>query len=382
MWRVLLLVIGGVLSVADAMSWMCELSEPQRIESPRSSDGGRLRHLLQAPGNDAILLPGGYIERRTRYDQDEFGTNTSSNLLNPTHVLTGNVSNVGDNGDSREPTEYIDLQLCGCARTLLQVADEFYCPAPASYCSVWRSRYGEHHGVTCIKYQNWMVPWSRNSFYYIIFLVAMMCIFLFCSTAGHVSNYCCDEFSSLIHDQIHTASYEFISTQNAIKYPLSRCFPKINRWIAEKLLQAEVESRNRIRAEYEDAARLKRRMEGWISGYSLKTKLHSRSDTTTDNQATKEKLPQDCRDGNEFDPMCTICLLEVNDGDRVADLSCGHVFHPDCLGEWILKKVRPVHHIAMLASCSSMHSHSSSASISFYVRRTHARSARIETLPK
>jgi len=349
MWRMLLVVICGVLSVADAMSWMCQLSTPRRIVSPRSSEGGRLRHLLRASGIDAILLPGGYIERRTLYGQDEFGSNTSSNLFIPTHVLSGNVSNVGDNGDSGEPTVYIDLRLCGCARTLLQVVDEFYCPAPASYCSVWRSRHGEYHGVTCIEYENWMVPWSRNSFYYILFLVAMMCIFLFCSKAGHVSNYCFDDFSSLIHDQIHTASYEFISTQNAIKYPLSRCFPKINRWIAEKLFQAEIQSRNRIRAEYEDAARLKRQMEGWISGYSLKTKLHSRSDTTTDNQATKEELPQDCRDGNEFDPMCTICLLDVNDGDRVADLSCGHVFHPDCLGEWILKKVHHLHRF--LFSC-------------------------------
>ena len=354
MWRVLPLVVCGIPSAVGAISWMCQLSKPRPIVPPRSSDGGRLRHLLRAPGNDAILLPGGYIERRTRYGQDEFDTNSSSNVFNPTHMLTANVSdlseaNVGDNGDSGEPTVYVDLRLCGCARSLLQVADEFYCPALASYCSVLRSRHGEYHRVTCIQYKNWMVQWSRKSFYYILFLVAMMCIFLFCSKPGHVSNYCRDIFSYLIHDLIHTESYEFISTKNAIKYPLSRLFPKINRWIAEKLLQAEIQSRNRIRAEYEDAARMKRRMEGWISGYSIKTKLHSNSDTTTDNQATKEKEPQNCRDSIEFDPMCTICLLEVNDGDRVADLSCGHVFHPDCLGEWILKRARPVHDIAMLA---------------------------------
>jgi hypothetical protein len=161
----------------------------------RSSDGSP-RHLL--PMNAAITLSGGYIERRTQYGQDEFYSNTSSpytgsTLVDPTHVLPANVSefseeNVVDNGDSVEPTVYIDVQLCGCARSLLQVADDFYCPTPASYCSVWSSRHGEYHGVKCIEYTNWMVPWSRNSWYYIIFIVAMLCIFLFCSRAGHVSN--------------------------------------------------------------------------------------------------------------------------------------------------------------------------------------------------
>ena len=108
----------------------------------------------------------------------------------------------------------------------------------------------------------------------------------------------------------------------------------MNRWITEKLLQAEIQSRNRVRAEYEQGVHLAQRTEGWISGYSIKTKLHTRSDTNTKNDYCKS---------NVYDSMCTICLLEVDDGDRVADLSCGHVFHPDCLGEWILKKVCSVH---------------------------------------
>lgn len=156
----------------------------------------------------------------------------------------------------------------------------------------------------------------------------------------------------------------------------------MNRWITEKLLQAEMQSRNRIRAEYEQAVRLARRTEGWISGYSIKTKLHSRNDATTKNLTTEVELPRDyCESNIMYDSMCTICLLEVDDGDRVADLSCGHVFHPDCLGEWILKKVCSVHHNAMFACWYSMPSHSSFATTSFFMCRTRARSARIETSP-
>lgn len=137
----------------------------------------------------------------------------------------------------------------------------------------------------------------------------------------------------------------------------------MNTWITEHILQTEIEMRNHVG----NAARLKRRTEGWISGYSLKTKRYTRSSedkTVIENDAqcnlsiadNDDKLcnendnnkeadqrrldvPQDQDNANEEDPMCTICLLAVEDGERIADLSCQHVYHADCLGEWILKKV-------------------------------------------
>lgn len=197
MWRVSLLVICHATSVAHATSWTCSLAPARLIVRPRSIEGG-LRRRTPA-GNDAILLPGGYIERRTQDEKDAFDFNTtspyaSSNLFDPTDGVTTNVSNlsgadIGDNGDSGEPTVYMDVRLCTCARSLLQVADDFYCPSPASYCSVWKSRYDEYYGVKCIEYKNMAVAWSRHSWYYIIFLFVLMFIFLFCSRPGHVSHY-------------------------------------------------------------------------------------------------------------------------------------------------------------------------------------------------
>ena len=123
----------------------------------------------------------------------------------------------------------------------------------------------------------------------------------------------------------------------------------MNVWITETLLRAEMQSRDRIISQYERAIRVRRRTEGWISGYSIKTKRHasggSGGEIVSKCQIAKDGCSTDgssCEGGNKFDSMCTICLLEVDDGDRVADLSCGHVFHPDCLGEWILKKVCPL----------------------------------------
>ena len=110
----------------------------------------------------------------------------------------------------------------------------------------------------------------------------------------------------------------------------------MNPWIAEHLLQTEIESHNRVRDDYLNAARLKRQTEGWISGYLIKTKIHSADDSTATGDTPTAR---DHREGG-YDSMCTICLLELEDGDCVADLPCGHMYHAECLGEWILKKVR------------------------------------------
>ena len=118
----------------------------------------------------------------------------------------------------------------------------------------------------------------------------------------------------------------------------------MNPWIAEHLLQAELQERNDINDEYESAARKTRQTEGWISGYSIKTKRFSSRDKKADNVNHEEddisrETPQDQNDC-EDDTMCAICLLSIEDDERIADLNCGHAYHAECLGEWILKKVR------------------------------------------
>ncbi len=111
----------------------------------------------------------------------------------------------------------------------------------------------------------------------------------------------------------------------------------MNPWIADHLLQTEIESHNRVRDDYLTAARVKRQTEGWISGYIIRTKIHSvANDSTAAGDASMTRGNR----GGGYDSMCTICLLELEDGDRVADLPCGHMYHAECLGEWILKRVR------------------------------------------
>jgi len=36
--------------------------------------------------------------------------------------------------------------------------------------------------------------------------------------------------------------------------------------------------------------------------------------------------------------VCSICMMEIVDGEKVGALSCNHLFHVDCLKEWIKRK--------------------------------------------
>ena len=41
---------------------------------------------------------------------------------------------------------------------------------------------------------------------------------------------------------------------------------------------------------------------------------------------------------DEDEVMCTICMIAIEDGDRVGALPCDHLFHVDCLKEWIKRR--------------------------------------------
>ena len=158
----------------------------------------------------------------------------------------------------------------------------------------------------------------------------------------------------------------------------------MNTWITDHLLRTEEENRNSIINDFAAAERRTRHTEGWVTGYSIKTKLFKSKvdesedvecninamdndieNNTTSNEGDQNttEAPQDDQTSNfDDDNMCTICLLAVEDNERVADLSCGHLYHAECLGEWVLKKVCRDHMFNLLVEllsyitlCSSRH---------------------------
>ena len=117
----------------------------------------------------------------------------------------------------------------------------------------------------------------------------------------------------------------------------------------------ELQQWTRVREESLYAVHLKRRTIGWISGYKIKTKRYFCAATTDKNDSGLHRssncdnhveIPGGMHRSNKCDEAkamtdddtCTICLLDLEHGDRIADLQCGHFYHADCLSEWVLKK--------------------------------------------
>jgi hypothetical protein len=56
------------------------------------------------------------------------------------------------------------------------------------------------------------------------------------------------------------------------------------------------------------------------------------------------------------DNTCSICLSELEEGDWVGDIPCGHFFHKDCLKEWLFKNNHcPICRMAGIASHPVVH---------------------------
>ena len=51
-----------------------------------------------------------------------------------------------------------------------------------------------------------------------------------------------------------------------------------------------------------------------------------------DGASPKAKQP------DEEDPTCTICLCEFEEGEDMTTLPCLHLFHKECLEQWLREK--------------------------------------------
>ena len=40
----------------------------------------------------------------------------------------------------------------------------------------------------------------------------------------------------------------------------------------------------------------------------------------------------------DLDNVCLICMGQLEEGEKIGDLSCGHSYHVDCLKEWLKRK--------------------------------------------
>ena len=71
--------------------------------------------------------------------------------------------------------------------------------------------------------------------------------------------------------------------------------------------------------------------------YDLLMLLHAKSSRRVLDEATLHAVTEDVCGGDQGGAACPICLSQMSSGDRCCRLACQgrHVFHRDCLSEWL-----------------------------------------------
>ena len=150
-------------------------------------------------------------------------------------------------------------------------------------------------------------------------------------------------------------------------YVLRKCFPCINARVINRILQLERDARNQYRRSGELARYRPDGMRERLS-LQLKTKkMQTQTRTQTQiesgpvsntadnlNQSASKDTHESSHDteanavavttkeiegGIEDDAdeiTCSICMVPLENGERVGDLPCGHNFHVECLKTWVL----------------------------------------------
>jgi len=152
-------------------------------------------------------------------------------------------------------------------------------------------------------------------------------------------------FSLLI---LFVAMFTTACGQHARNYILSKCFPCLNRRLINRILAREARAREEMRRVLREAQSRPDGMREQMS-LQLKTKtLCYENDFNEDDPYASQQYDASHVVVDEYtdhdqqyhnkasNEMCSICMVPLENGERVGDLDCGHHFHVECLKTWVL----------------------------------------------
>mmetsp|Transcript_23499 Transcript_23499/g.35709 ORF Transcript_23499/g.35709 Transcript_23499/m.35709 type:complete len:335 (-) Transcript_23499:27-1031(-) len=140
-------------------------------------------------------------------------------------------------------------------------------------------------------------------------------------------------------------------------YIMAKCFPRRNIKIVNEILRREAERRRLLRAAYAarspearpDGMRQKLSLILKTTTFESATATYKTNENANANSNSKseevikgdiEKVAGSSQSGdqNESDDavMCSICMMDLEPGDRVGALPCKHYFHAECLKTWVV----------------------------------------------
>lgn len=112
----------------------------------------------------------------------------------------------------------------------------------------------------------------------------------------------------------------------------------MNLWIADRILELERSDRDRFVREFERATQIMRRDEGLLTAYDVKTRRYAEAESGEVSERDVDLSTPSLEQPLELEQTCSICLLAFEEGETVTDLTCGHLYHAECVSEWLLKK--------------------------------------------
>eukprot|EP00985_Skeletonema_marinoi_P013164 scaffold6495_cov155-Skeletonema_marinoi.AAC.10 len=184
-----------------------------------------------------------------------------------------------DRNTTSTPQQTYAVKACSCYSGLLNGTS--YCPANSDYCHISVAYNTYYRQIT-----------SRME--------------------GHDPSVACFR-------DTHLKSF---ARSHVIRHVRSRYNPDVNKRYVEQRLRMEIESERQRFFQWRERFIA----EGNFVGLKIKTKMYHP-------KSRKDKHVQD-----EGVDSCSICILDLKDRERIADLNCNHYFHADCLSEWIKKK--------------------------------------------
>lgn len=248
-------------------------------------------------------------------------------------VLTHGPRNLAQDPDGH----ILHAHQCFCAR-----GEETFCPVGARLCRIKSTTvtYKVHcEGPTQDKFAMFMFP-------FVVFVIVFLGCLLFTTTKGKYAlgyirkmllcwseeryeTFCYNELDRMHQREMRRRAY----IQRMMRDP-NRIYYGHNHTSI-----AQLENNHRQREGIDAAPAPPLVSVANRRAVLLKTRKYGEGDGEgADESILDHNAVKDASDEHDHRDLCSICLQEFEQGDRVGDLPCGHVFHANCLKTWIQRK--------------------------------------------
>lgn len=199
-----------------------------------------------------------------------------------------------------------DFKVCTCENS-----EPLYCPLQTDACGFFDEA---STSIDCYRAETQMEKITKNALLLGVLWFGFILGCLCCSQCGR----------SVVHYVISLCHHNH--PENLADYLLAN-----NRGRARLLLRRGASHTRWFRGIGGDAEASKD--DGTLPSLSLKTRIFHAEPESPD----KDDSNNDNKD-DELDQQCIICFADLEEGERVGDLCCGHTFHADCLKIWLKRR--------------------------------------------